>query len=45
MDNFYPYFILVEAIPGSYYTGLKKHRKAYGIQTCLSTEIKPKVFS
>jgi len=35
--------LLVEAIPGSYYTGLKKHRKAYGIQTCLSTEIKPKL--
>jgi len=35
--------LLVEAIPRSYHTGLQKHRKAYSIQTCLSSGTKPKL--
>ena len=34
---------LVEAVPAIYQRGLKKHRKAYGIQTCLSVTTKPSV--
>ncbi len=36
---------LVEAIPQLYQKGLTKHRKAYGIQTCLSIDTKPKVLN
>jgi len=35
--------ILVEAMPATYHAGLKKHRKTYGIQTCLSTENRTKL--
>ena len=30
-------------MPATYHAGLKKHRKTYGIQTCLSTENRTKV--
>ncbi len=35
--------LLVEAVPAIYHKGLKKHRKAYGIQTCLSVTKSPKL--
>jgi len=35
--------LLVEAVPGAFAAGLMKNRKTHSIQTCLSTETKPKL--